>query len=84
MDRTGADPIRDEAGGEFAREIDAEVDWSPSDTPSPGDSGLLRDEILGRLERTLVAAGLDEIDRLADIGGGVSFLGVSTTRKTLC
>ena len=62
MDRTGADPILDEAGGELARETDADVYWSPSEPPSPGVSGLLRDEMLGRLERALAVIGLDDID----------------------
>lgn len=85
MERTGADPIRDDAaGGELARETDAELYCSPSDPPSPGVSGRLKDEILGRLERVLDTKGLDEIDWLAEMGGGVSFFGVlSTTRRTL-
>lgn len=62
MDRTGAEPILDEAGGELARETNADVYWSTSDPPSPGVSGRLLEEMLGLLERAFAVAWLDDTD----------------------
>lgn len=82
MERTGAEPIREVACGELARDAEADGNVSASEPKSPGVSGLLledrlclRDCVLTGLVATPFGEGAFAGDK------ATSVLGVSTTRK---
>lgn len=81
IERTGAEPIRDEAGGEFVRDAEVEGKKSASDPKSPGVSGLLFDDKLCLLDRDLSTVAVDVIGAALVVGKGAPGLGVSTTRR---
>ena len=74
--------MREVAGGELARDTEAEGKRSASEPKSPGVSGLLLDEKLCRRDWLLPDLAVDTgADGAFVLGGGTSVLGVSTTRK---
>lgn len=82
MERTGAEPIRDDAGGELAREPDVEGKKSASDPKSPGVSGLLLDDKLGLLDRDFSTVMVEVAPGAAPPAGtDAPGFGVSTTRR---
>lgn len=74
--------MRDDAGGELAREADVEGKKSASDPKSPGVSGLLLDDKLGLLDRDFSSATVEVAPGAAPPAGrGAPGFGVSTTRR---
>lgn len=74
--------MREDAGGEFAREADVDGKRSASDPKSPGVSGLLLDDKLCLLDRDLSTVAVEVASGAAPPAGrGAPGLGVSTTRR---
>lgn len=74
--------MREDAGGEFAREAEVEGKRSASDPKSPGVSGLLLDDKLGLLDRDLSTVVVEVAPAAVPPAGiGAPGFGVSTTRR---